>query len=1031
MITTPLASWISRCALLISAAFVLVTVTFAQTLSSGTIEGRIFNPRNGSFVEGARLVLEESALETFSDSDGNYRFGRVPAGERRVRVTFTGVPAQTDRVVVPIGQTARLDFQLGGRDDKNAAAEGVVQLDRFVVETGRTMDGAAIAINEQRIAANIKNVVSTDEFGTVAENNVAEFLKFVPGVIIEYNGGTARGISIDGVPPNNVPVSLDGFSVASAPLSGNVDRAAQMDIMSLNNISRVEVSYSPTPDSQGSALAGSVNMVPRSAFERPRPSLRTSVFVVMRDNAKELRQTPGPRQTLTTKVQPGGDFSLIYPVSKRFGFTLSGSTTTQYSDQSITQNVWRGVGSATSAAYAATTPDNPYLSSYTVRDSPKMTRRASVAVTFDYRISDRDRLSLSIQHATYKSLLMGRALAIDTGSVTARNFSATRVVGGAGTGTMTQTTTGTERFNRTLMPTLTWRHQGPIWKAEGGAGFSRAINHNRARDKGYLSTIAANRTGLSVTFDEITALRPGAIRITDGAGAVVDPFNLTSFNLNTAGNTENDTDDLRQSAFLNASRDFQGRVPFSLKAGLDARRSSRDVHTTGDTLTLTYAAANRNAGRFLDANFSKRDGPYGWPKIQWLNAYLVTSEFEGSPALFTRNLNTQYRNAVTGTKYAQELISTAYLRGDAQFFERRLKFTGGLRAEQTNIEAEGPLTDPSRNVQRDAAGKPILGANGRPLAITSDALATSKLTFLPRAAHAEKEYLRLFPSLNGSYNLRENLVARAAYYYSVGRPNYNQYTGGLMLPNSDELPSNSNQFTITNVGIKAWSAKSTKVRLEYYFEGVGQVSVGAFRRDFRNFFGSAVSKITPDLLATYGLDPAVYQSYDVSTQFNITQPVRIEGVDFSYKQALTFLPHWARGLQVFFNGAATHAKGDGLDSFTDRLAVPLTGNWGVSFARPRFSLHMNWNWRTRQRGDLITGASIGPDTHQWSPKQRYMDISAEFFLRKNISVYASLRNVTDVTENAQIYGPLTPAVNRLTSRTDYGALWQFGVKGLF
>ncbi len=279
--------------------------------------------------------------------------------------------------------------------------------------------------------------------------------------------------------------------------------------------------------------------------------------------------------------------------------------------------------------------------------------------------------------------------------------------------------------------------------------------------------------------------------------------------------------------------------------------------------------------------------------------------------------------------------------------------------------------------------------------------------------------------------MRENLVARAAYYYSVGRPNYGQYTGGLTLPDTDALPSSANRITVTNVGIKAWSAKSTKLRLEYYLPGVGQISLGAFRRDFQNFFGTAVSRVTPDLLTYYGLDPAVYGEYDVSTQYNITAPVRIEGVDFSYKQALTFLPLWARGVQVFFNGAATHAKGDGLDSFTDRLAVPLTGSWGASLTRKTFSLHVNWNWRGRQRRDEITGTSIGPDTYDWSPKRLTMDISGEYNLRKNISLFASMRNLSDVTDDTETYGPLTPEVSKLRSRTDYGALWQFGVKSSF
>src|SRR5204863_2456737 len=127
-------------------------------------------------------------------------------------------------------------------------------------------------------------------------------------------------------------------------------------------------------------------------------------------------------------------------------------------------------------------------------------------------------------------------------------------------------------------------------------------------------------------------------------------------------------------------------------------------------------------------------------------------------------------SAVSASKHAEEIISATYFRGDMQFFDRRLKLIGGVRAEQTNDEAEGPLSDPTRNYQRDVRGAVILAANGRPVPITTDVLAASRLTFITRGAHTEKEYLRFFPSLNASFNVRENLIVRAAHYYSVGRP---------------------------------------------------------------------------------------------------------------------------------------------------------------------------------------------------------------------------------------------------------------------
>ena len=150
-----------------------------------------------------------------TDSAGAYRLTSVPAGSAQVTVFYTGATPQYARVEVAAGRVATQDFSIGA---PAARADGsVVKLDAFRVETSREMDASALAINEQRFSSNIKNVLSTEEFGNVSEGNVAEFLKFLPGVTIDYTGGNARDISINGVPSDNVPVTLDGFSIASAP----------------------------------------------------------------------------------------------------------------------------------------------------------------------------------------------------------------------------------------------------------------------------------------------------------------------------------------------------------------------------------------------------------------------------------------------------------------------------------------------------------------------------------------------------------------------------------------------------------------------------------------------------------------------------------------------------------------------------------------------------------------------------------------------------------------------------------------------
>ena len=1005
---------------------------------TGTVEGRVFNPAKGQYVERVRLTVTGTTLETFTDADGNYRLAAVPAGPAKVQAFFTGLAPSTTTVTVRANQTVQHDLTMapfGARTDDSA----VVKLAKFVVST-QEMDSAALAINEQRFAADIKNVVSAQEFGQVAEGNVAEMLKFMPGVTIDYGGGNARNVMINGVPSGNVPVTVGGFDLASAGVGGT-GRAVALDMVSINNVSRIEVAHSPTPETQGAALAGTVNMVPRSAFERSTAELQGSVFLMSRDNDRSFRKTPGPTHEPRAKVHPGFDFSYSVPVNKRLGFTVSANNSTQYSPQDFIQLTWQGAGAATNgAAFPHTTPDKPYLTTFAVRDDLKETGRTSFGASVDYRLGSNDRLSLAFQ-TTYNYVdFFARTLTFSTNRVAAGDFTTTMTKGAAGAGQLQILNNAINRTNRTYMPTFTWRHAGPVWRTEGGAGLSRASNSDRDIDLGFFNNMTAVRSNVTIAFNDIWYLRPTTITVADGTtGAALDPYRLDNKVIASTTSNPRDSIDRRKTAYVNAGRDFTWNVPVTLKAGLDLRTAERD--TRGMSTTYSYVGPDGRtstsplnsddlAAPFLDAEFSQRIPPFGFPRIDWVSNTKLWDRYKANPGYFTIDQNGQYRSVVNNSKRAEEIISSAFLRGDVSFFDRRLKLVGGVRAEQTNISAEGPRTDPTLNFRRDANGKLALGPDGRPVSIGTDALGISQRTFLDRGLQAKKEYLRWFPSLNASYAFNENLIGRAAWYESVGRPDFNQYAGGVTLPDTQSPPSVNNRITVNNVGVKAWSAQTQKVRLEYYFESVGQISIGGFRREFTNFFGSTVLPASPSLLTLYDLDPATYGGYDVSTQYNLPGKLKMTGLEFDYRQALTFLPSWARGIQVFANASALRATGDGAENFAGY--IPRSGSWGLSLNREKFNVRMHWNYRGRQRRGLVAaGSSIEPGTYNWGSKRMYIDVLGEYYLAKRFALFANLRNVNDATEDFEIAGPSTPAHAQFRQRTDFGALWTVGLKGKF
>jgi iron complex outermembrane receptor protein len=806
--------------------------TLPDQAANGRIEGRVQNAATGEFVQGARLSVVGTSHVTFTDSDGSYRLSNLPAGEAIVEAFYTGQPPQTMRVTVPPGGVAQQDVTFSTGSPKEV--EAAIKLDAFVVSTSREMSGASLAINEQRFAPNLRTILSSDEFGTIAEANTGEFMKFMPGVNIEIAGGNARGVSLNGVPGPYVPITYGGFALASATGSGNggTSRQVALDTVSINNLSRVEVTFSPTPESPGSALAGTVNFVPRSSFERAKPVFNFSANITMREYARDWGRTPAPFGD-NRKVHPGADFSYIAPVNKRLGFTLAGGVSKVYSAEPQITLTWRGAQTATNGtAFPNTTVDQPYLTSVAVKNSQKQSDRTSFSGSVDYKLSPHDRITVSMMTSTFDVQTDNSVLTTAITGVAPGNFQPTSIQGSAGAGTLTLGRSGATRTNLTYMPSVLWRHDGPVWKNEAGFAYSHSSNRSRNGGPGvgeYFGGNNTTRTGVTIGFADIASLGPRSITVADAAGKPINPYTIDNFIINTASRDVRATDDIQQTAYAKTRRDFYGAIPLSLTTGLDVRRGIRDqrastpsftyLGTDGQPGTTAIPGSDNTATPFIDSSFSRYSGPYFPNRFDALSADKLYAHYVANPTQFRADDNASYRSEVTNSKRAQELVSAAYLRADLSFFSNRLKIVGGVRAEQTNIDAEGPLSDPTRNILRDSSGRPIL-LNGRTQPITTDALAASKLTFLDRGAKSKKEYLRLFPSMNASYSIRENLIVRAAYATSIGRPDYNQYAGGVTLPDpANPLPTDV--ITVSNVAIKPWSARSFTARIEYYLPGVG------------------------------------------------------------------------------------------------------------------------------------------------------------------------------------------------------------------
>jgi len=187
---------------------------------------------------------------------------------------------------------------------------------------------------------------------------------------------------VRGLPSNTTPIMVDGNRMASAASSG-VTRDVEVGGLIMNNISRVEVAKTPTPDSPEDSMGGSVNVINQGAFDRSKPQFSYRTNAVMNSLWLTLKELPGGQpETTGRRILPGGDFSYIAPLSKTFGITINGFYTERYSGTQSSQPTWR----PNSGASTFGTVTNSFLNGQSLQDSPTFWRRMSFGTSLEWKV---------------------------------------------------------------------------------------------------------------------------------------------------------------------------------------------------------------------------------------------------------------------------------------------------------------------------------------------------------------------------------------------------------------------------------------------------------------------------------------------------------------------------------------------------------------------------------------------------------------------------------------------------------------------
>ena len=184
--------------------------------ATGSVQGKVFNPVTNEYVRNAEVRLEGTNQVTYTEGDGSFQFPNVAAGPAAIAVSFSGYATVKDSFTVTAGSPAVREINIlsTAAPAPVTRKDGVIQLAAFTVDSER--EGNAKAIQAQRRNMDITTSVSSDIFGDVTDGNVGEFLKYLPGVDLDYVESEARGPRLGGMDSQYVGVSFDGIRSASA-----------------------------------------------------------------------------------------------------------------------------------------------------------------------------------------------------------------------------------------------------------------------------------------------------------------------------------------------------------------------------------------------------------------------------------------------------------------------------------------------------------------------------------------------------------------------------------------------------------------------------------------------------------------------------------------------------------------------------------------------------------------------------------------------------------------------------------------------
>lgn len=733
--------------------------TFAEekvnVVKQGTIRGRIIDASKQT-LPGASIYIENLRTGVTSDVNGYYTFSNLNPGTYTIKISYVGYSPVEMKITIPAGKTLEKDVVLN---------EGL-ELQEVVV--GGAFQGQRRAINSQKNSLGITNVVSADQVGKFPDSNIGDALKRISGINVQYDQGEARFGQVRGTSADLSSVTINGNRIPSA--EGDT-RNVQLDLIPADMIQTIEVNKVVTPDMDGDAIGGSINLVTKnSPYKRTITATAGSGYNWISEKAQlNLGFTYGDRF-----------------FNDKLGIMLSASYQNAPSGSDDVEFVWDTDSKGTIC-----------LTDYQIRQYYVTRERQSYSAALDWDINANHKLffkgifnNRNDWENRYRLTLkdLNKDVNKKKEGVVADNKASVRLQTKAGS--PNNRNARLER-QRTMDFTLGGEHLFGKLSMDWNASYARASEERpNERYLGY----ELKKQNFDIDLSDIR--RPYASAQAGSTLILNNDFSLQEL-------TEQQEDIVEKD--LKFSMNFKlplvkGFYSNQLRFGAKVVDKSKDK----DLEFYDYEPVDEkafNSNSFSNTSEQNRNGYM--PGEKYKAGTFISKEYVGGLDLNNSSLfnKTENLEELAGEYKARETVTAGYLRFD-QNFGKKLSAMVGLRLENTHLKY-----------------------NGRKLTLNDDGDPES-LTVTP---DVKDSYLNVLPSVLLKYNVSEDFKIRGSFTETLSRPKYSALIPNVNINNKD------NELTLGNPELKPTTSFNFDLSADYYFKSVGLVSIGIYYKDINDF----------------------------------------------------------------------------------------------------------------------------------------------------------------------------------------------------